>query len=167
MVASIHAAPAPAAAKVRGVAWAVPAPWHRVLWGAGAGAAATAAMSVAMSVVRRAGVVDKLAPRLVVESAMRRTAWSGSRAARPMTAIAHLGFGIGNGVVFGLVARRLPGPRLVKGLTFAAVVLLASYEGWVPAARMLAPLHRQRRDRIIELVAGHAVYGIVLGRLAG
>jgi hypothetical protein len=140
---------------------------ERAARGAVAGAAATAAMSMVMTAVRRVGLIDKLAPRLIVEDTITRVAPSGLRFARPATAMAHLAFGVGGGALFGLFGPALWGPRLAKGLVFAAAVLLSSYEGWVPAAGILPPLHRQRPDRAAELLVGHAVYGLILGRLAG
>jgi hypothetical protein len=38
-----------------------------------------------------------------------------------------------------------------------------SYEGWVPAAGIMPPAHRDRPSRSATMVVAHAVYGAVLG----
>ena len=144
-----------------------PSVLERAARGAAIGLVATMAMSVVMIIIRALGLVDKLAPRLIVESTIAQVAPRGLRHAKPLTVVAHLAFGAGNGAVFGVVGPVVRGSRVAKGIVFATVVLLASYEGWVPAAGIVPPLHRQRAGRATELLAGHAVYGTILGWLAG
>jgi hypothetical protein len=72
---------------------------------------------------------------------------------------------VANGAVFGFVAPYLPLPRSLRGPVFALALLVLSYEGWVPLARIMRPLHSQRAPAFASLVGTHLVYGAVLGRV--
>jgi hypothetical protein len=48
-------------------------------------------------------------------------------------------------------------------LGYAAVLLLVSYEGWVPVARILPPLREHTTGGRWTVIAGHAVYSATLG----
>jgi hypothetical protein len=139
----------------------------RVARGAFAGTVATAAMGLVMLGARRAGCVGELAPEEITEAGLDAAGADRSeRSENALATAAHFAYGAGNGALYSLVAPRLPGPPLTRGLTFAAGLLLVSYEGWVPAARILPPLHAQTRGGRWTLVAGHLVYGATLARLA-
>jgi uncharacterized membrane protein YagU involved in acid resistance len=136
--------------------------------GGAAGTIATAAMSVVMLGARRAGVVSKLAPEHVTEAGMAAADVDRDERTEDIASTAvHLAFGAGTGVVFALVAPHVGGPPVAKGLVYGAGVLLVSYEGWVPAARILPPLHAQTPGGRWTLIASHAVFGATLGALAG
>lgn len=135
--------------------------------GAVAGAAATAAMSGVMLAFQRVGAVDRTSPRVITERAVPVIARRRGRIAKGVSATSHLAFGTGAGAFFGLIRSRLPGPDWARGMTFATGILVASYEGWVPVAGLLPPLHRQSIGRKASLVLGHLCYGAVLGRIAG
>jgi hypothetical protein len=139
------------------------------LGGAAAGAVGAAAMGLVMLVSRRFGIVGKLAPEHITEAGAEAAGvdrhQQSERAENAASTVAHLAYGAGNGAVFALAAPRLPGPPLVRGLTFAAALLVVSYEGWVPAARILPRLQAQTSGGRWTLVVGHAVYGAALGGL--
>jgi hypothetical protein len=86
---------------------------------------------------------------------------------RASAAAGHVAFGSAAGALFAVAAPRMPGPGWLRGVSFATGLLLISYEGWVPAARILPSLHRQSTTRQASLVVAHLLYGTVLGRLAG
>jgi hypothetical protein len=137
------------------------------LRGATAGLVATAAMGLLMLAARRVGLVDKLAPEQITETGLDAAGVAGNeRAEDAASTAAHLAYGAANGVLFAFVSHRLPGSPMGRGLAFATVLLLVSYEGWVPAARILPPLHAHSAGGRWTLVAGHALYGTILGRLA-
>jgi hypothetical protein len=137
---------------------------QRLTQGAVAGVVATAAMSAAMVASRRLGLVKKTAPRVITESSvMAQSAFE--PLTKTATAAAHIGFGAASGAVFGVVNRRLPGPRLLRGIIFAALIMVLSYQGWVPMATALPPLDDQTAGRRASLLISHVVYGVVLGRL--
>jgi hypothetical protein len=131
--------------------------------GALGGVAATAAMSLVMLASRRLGLVGKLAPEHITEETLDAAGVQRDEGEEDVaTTLAHLAYGTANGAVFALVAPRMPGPPALRGLLFAGGLLLVSYEGWVPAARILPPLHVQTRGGAWTLVASHVVYGVVL-----
>jgi hypothetical protein len=124
-------------------------------------------MSLVMLAARRTGVVDKLAPEHVTEAGLDAADVDRSQPTEDVaTAAAHLAFGVGAGSLYGLVAPHLPGPPLATGFAYSAAVLLVSYEGWVPAARILPSLHAQTAGGRWTLIASHAVFGATLGVLA-
>ena len=52
-----------------------------------------------------------------------------------------------------------------RGALFGLLVWGVSYLGWVPAAKILPPAHRDRRDRQVTMVIAHLVFGASLGLL--
>ena len=137
------------------------------LRGASAGLVATAAMGLVMLSSRRLGLVGKLGPEHITEAGLDAAGLAGNeRAENAASTAAHLTYGAANGALFALVSHRLSGPPAARGLAFAGALLLVSYEGWVPAARILPPLHAHTVGGRWTLITGHAVYGAVLGRLA-
>ena len=113
----------------------------RLARGAVGGALATGAMSLVMLASRRLGLVRKLAPEHITEDALDAAGVERDEDDEKVaTSLAHLAYGTANGAVFALVGPHLPGPRALRGLLFAGGLLLVSYEGWVPAARILPPL---------------------------
>jgi len=141
---------------------------RRITRGAVAGAAATAAMSAVMLACQRLGLVGKQPPEHITEQALDAADVDRDEPSEnAATVAAHFAYGIGNGAAFALVARRLPGSAVTRGLIFASGLLLVSYEGWVPAARILPPLRSQAPGTAWTLVAGHVTYGAVLGAVAG
>lgn len=140
---------------------------QRLTHGALAGATATTAMSAAMLPLQRLGRSQKLPPRAIAERVVSPLRRAPEPMARGSAAAGHVAFGTAAGALFGLAAPRLAGPGWFRGVSFATGLMLVSYEGWVPAARVLPSLHRQSTARQASLVVGHLVYGVVLGRLAG
>lgn len=139
---------------------------ERALRGAAAGVVASAAMGLVLLASRRLGLVSKLAPEEITEAGLDvGEADLTEQSENAASTVAHFAYGAANGALFAAVAPRLPGPPLARGLTFAAGLLLVSYEGWVPAARVLPPLHNQTSGGRWTLVTGHLVYGAILGGL--
>lgn len=137
----------------------------RLTRGAVAGSVATLAMTPVMFLARRAfhdfgAIAPEAITRRGLGAAARRRGLAG-----PATAIAHLGFGAMGGALYAMLAGRLPGPRLVRGVAFGAVLMGVNYEGWVPAAGIVSPLHRPPWGRSVSIVASHLVYGALLGKL--
>jgi hypothetical protein len=135
----------------------------RLARGAVGGILATGAMSLVMVASRRLGIVGKLAPEHITEQTLDAAGVQRDEAEeRVATGLAHFAYGTANGAVFALVGPHLPGPRALRGLLFAGGLLLISYEGWVPAARILPPLREQTAGGAWTLVTSHAVYGVVI-----
>jgi hypothetical protein len=115
---------------------------------------------------RRLGIVSKVAPEHITEAALDAVEVDAPEPADDAAAtLSHIAYGAASGTLYALVRPRLPGGPFVGALGFAGALLLASYEGWVPAASILPPLHDQTTGGRWTLIAGHAVYGAVLGGL--
>ncbi|HEV2810623.1 MAG TPA: DUF6789 family protein [Acidimicrobiales bacterium] len=132
-----------------------------------AGAVATVPMSAVMLVAGRIGAMGTQPPERVAEKAMDAAGVDDtSESEQNITAsMAHLAFGAGAGAAFTLVQRRLelPVPTVVQGVAFGLAVWAASYQGWIPALRILPPADDDRSGRRRAMIAAHIVYGGVLG----
>ena len=132
-----------------------------------AGAVATVPMSAVMLVAGRTGAMGKQPPEQVTEKAMDAAGVDDtSEGEQHATAsIAHLAFGAGGGAAFALLQRRLdlPVPTVVQGVAFGLAVWAVSYQGWIPALRILPPADDDRPGRQRAMIAAHIVYGGVLG----
>jgi uncharacterized protein YfiM (DUF2279 family) len=134
--------------------------------GACAGAIASVATGLVFLAARRTGTVMKVAPEEITETALDS---AGVDASEPtdnaIATVSHLAFGAAAGAGYALIQQHLRLRPAAGGLGFAGLLLVASYEGWVPAVGALPPLHEQTRGQRWTLVAGHVVYGIVLGKV--
>ncbi len=130
-----------------------------VVTGAATGLVATLAMSGVLVLAARRGLLKEPPPRAIV-----RTALPGlSEEAVDLGAIvAHLGYGSAAGVLH----RALGAPGPAGSVLYGLGLYTASYEGWVPVLGALPPAHLDDRARQASMIAGHVVYGAVLGVLA-
>lgn len=136
--------------------------------GAAAGTVATLPMSALMLLAQRLGLMGVQPPRRITDAALDTVgARAPERARRALTALDHLAYGAGTGAVFAVVQRAVPRavPRPLLGAAHGLLVWAVSYAGWVPAAGIMPPAHRDRADRQSTMVAAHLVYGSVLGAL--
>jgi hypothetical protein len=73
-------------------------------------------------------------------------------------------YGIGWGVLLGALAPfldlRSPGRAVAAGATLGAGVWAIGYAGWMPAAGLMEPLHRQGPRRSIAPLLSHMLYGV-------
>jgi hypothetical protein len=135
--------------------------------GAAAGAVASGLMGLVFLGAKRAGLVSTVAPERITETALDAVDVDASESAENAgSTTSHIAFGAAGGALYALLSRHVPVGPVVGGVAFAGAVLVASYEGWVPAVGALPPLHDQTRGGRWTLIAGHAVYGAVLGQLA-
>ncbi|WP_336923711.1 DUF6789 family protein [Aquipuribacter sp. SD81] len=141
--------------------------------GAAAGTAATVPMTVLLVALRRRGLVGALPPRRVTDRALHladRAPAGGvldpsERSRRVLAGALHVGFGALAGAAFALGRRALPGglPDPALGAAHGLAVWASAYLGWVPAMGALPRADEDRSDRTAAMVAGHLVYGVVLG----
>jgi hypothetical protein len=132
--------------------------------GVAGGLLATGAMSLVMLASRRLGLVGELAPEHITADTLDAAGVRRDEDEQDAAAtLAHVAYGAANGAVFALVAPHLPGPPVARGLLFATALLLVSYEGWVPAAGILPPLHAQTPGGRWTLITSHIAYGVTLG----
>jgi hypothetical protein len=136
--------------------------------GALAGLVATAFMSLLMLAARRVGLTPQLPPDRIAEEAIETVAGGppgdGQQAA--VASAAHFAFGAGAGALYGAAtapAARLRAPATVAaGLLFGTAVWLVSYQGWVPALKIMPPASRDHPGRVGTMLAAHWVFGAAL-----
>jgi glycine/D-amino acid oxidase-like deaminating enzyme/nitrite reductase/ring-hydroxylating ferredoxin subunit len=159
------------------VAAPLPAPgssddrWGIAARGSVAGLAGTAAMSVALLGAQKLGLLGRMPPKRITQAALRALHVRGSkRGENLLSTVAHVGYGVGAGVLFAALAARLgrrgPAPRVAGGVGFGLAIWGLSYLGWVPALGIMPPAHRDRPGRPTAMVLGHMIYGAVLGGLS-
>lgn len=130
-----------------------------LIFGALAGLAATMAMTAFMRRAHRHLPLDEqypLPPREIVDHTIH---VEREEAARTATVLSHFGFGALAGSLYALSpVNRLGGPSYGLG------VWAASYLGWLPAFRILAPATEHPIQRNLLMLAAHVVWGAVLSR---
>ena len=139
--------------------------------GAIAGFIATVPMSLVMLALQRmlppqrqsplppSEITERAAKRADVETAAQ-DPWHDL-----LTLISHFGFGATVGSLYGPLAQRAPFPKFASGFLFGLVVWFVSYQGWLPALRLLPPASKQPPKRNLIMIAAHLVWGASLGLL--
>lgn len=130
----------------------------RIPGGVLAGLAATVPMTAVLEAASRLHLLDEPPPVRIVQHLLPGLSVGGTRA---VATIAHLAYG---GAVGALAAELAPRSALRRRatVTYALLVWLVSYEGWVPVAGVLPPAHRDRRSRALSILLAHVVYGLAL-----
>ncbi|MFF0770556.1 DUF6789 family protein [Nonomuraea wenchangensis] len=129
--------------------------------GALGGMAATATMSLVMLAGSRMGLMPDQPPKRIVRAMLpghRHRVKPGEGVAG---ALAHFGFGVTAGSLYGLLTRGRHTPAPL-GAGYALAIWFSSYEGWVPRLGILPPAGRDRPGRRAVMIAGHLVYGTTL-----
>jgi hypothetical protein len=140
--------------------------------GALAGAIATLAMSVLMLAARALRLTPQLPPARITREATEAVAGEApaDEEEAALTSAVHVGFGAAAGALFGVLHRSLgrsgTWSAAALGVAYASIVYLVSYQGWVPALRILPPASRDDPGRVSTMVAAHWVYGATLGAVA-
>jgi hypothetical protein len=137
----------------------------RIVLGGIAGIIATEAMTAAAAeMFRRLPAHERypLPPREITDRMFRSLgkpmpADSGRVAA---TLANHFMFGAGAGALYYLLPVRQRTP--ISGVAYAWLVWAASYFGWVPAFKFLAPASRHPLRRNGLMIAAHVVWGVAL-----
>ncbi len=137
--------------------------------GAEGGAAGTLLMSLVMLGAKKAGLMGKLPPKRITEAVLQATGetQTSNETVDVLTTIAHFGYGIGAGVLFGVVVQRLR-PSLDRGLLgviYGSLIWFVSYKGWVPALGIMPPPERDRPYRPESMLVAHWGYGWTLGKV--
>ena len=145
--------------------------------GIGAGLVATTTMTAGMFVLQKSGLLGRMPPRLLTERTLARFGLrrKTSRTSRKLlTALAHYGFGATAGAIFevgksALASRhgRAPDGAIIgSGVGFGTLVWIASYMGWVPAARLMPRPSNDRPGRPTSMVLAHWIFGATLGTVS-
>jgi putative membrane protein len=143
---------------------------NSILGGSIAGLVATAPMTAAMAALHRQLPRHErhpLPPREITERVALRAgaeeAVDTEQERESATWVAHFGYGAATGALYGLIARRIPGPPFARGILWGLAVWTGSYLGWLPAAGIRAASTRQPPRREALMVASHVVFGGVTG----
>jgi uncharacterized membrane protein YagU involved in acid resistance len=133
--------------------------YEKALLGALAGVVATLVMTSAMRRLHAALPEDErypLPPREITDSSGMAT---DERCGRSTTLLAHFGYGSLTGALFALMPAFRGG-----GIAYGLGVWALSYLGWIPAARILAPVYRHPLRRNLLMIAAHVVWGLSLSQ---
>jgi len=79
------------------------------------------------------------------------------------TWLAHFAYGTAIGAAYAPLARKIPGPSVVKGTAFGLAVWLASYMIGIPALQMPEAAKDQPVHRNALMTGAHVVWGAVAG----
>lgn len=78
---------------------------------------------------------------------------------------AHYGYGMLTGAGYGLTLGRSAQPATGTGILYALLVWAGSYQGWIPAFRLLRPASERPASRNALMMAGHVIWGLALSAL--
>lgn len=135
---------------------------RRWIEGAAAGMAGTAALSATILAGKAVGRIPLSAPH---EISWRLHAKTGLPH-RPIWLLGHYGYGAAAGLLFQAIRRLLPRSPLVAGAGYGLAVWAASYLWLMPRLGLYPKAARDWPHRRRVMIAGHAVYGLVLALLS-
>ncbi|MEU8347936.1 DUF6789 family protein [Spirillospora sp. NPDC048832] len=132
--------------------------------GAAAGLTATAVMTAWLWVGQRFGNMHEQPHHRIVRQFLPGRPQRPQPGERSLGQVAHLGFGVSTGSLFGLLTgdRR---PPLLGGVGYGLLVWAVSYLGWVPLLGIMPPAHRDQPGRSKAVFSAHIPYGAVLALL--
>ena len=78
---------------------------------------------------------------------------------RALSLLFHFGYGAGAGVLYGLLAKRLPLPSLLKGPLYALLLWAGSYLGWLPLMGISQSAPSQPLRRNLLMIVAHLLWG--------
>lgn len=81
------------------------------------------------------------------------------------TWVAHFGFGMGAGLLYGPLSEKVRVPPALKGAMFGLLVWATSYLGWLPGLGILNQPEQQAARPNGLMIAAHLVWGASLGLL--
>jgi len=124
-------------------------------------------MSAFMLAGKRAGLMGAMPPEKITTRALRGLGLHPDRKqTRAAAALAHLAFGAGGGIGFGLLRRRGGvATGVLQGVVYGSVMWAVSYLGWVPALGVMPRADRDRPGRPQVMLVAHWIYGAALGIL--
>lgn len=77
--------------------------------------------------------------------------------------VSHFGYGAAAGAAYATIAEKGRLPGYAKGIVFGLFVWAASYQGWLPAARILRPVAEHAPRRTTMMIVAHIVWGLWVG----
>jgi uncharacterized membrane protein YagU involved in acid resistance len=147
-------------------------PGRSWLQGGLAGFIATGPMSVFMLATQR--FLPKrqqyaLPPEIITEELAHRMhiRWHmNKKQVEAATVVSHFGYGAAMGVLYSLLAEKVPLPSPIKGVFYGLVVWGASYLGLLPLSGMSESGQREPGRRNLMMIAAHVIWGLTLGLVA-
>ncbi len=137
---------------------------NRYLAGAIGGLLATVPMTLVMEALHRRLPRDQrypLPPREITEDMLHKAglddAFDDTQQGE-LSLLSHFGYGAITGALYPVTCEKVEHP-LVYGSAYGVAVWAASYYGWIPALRILAPPHRHPAQRRRLMIAAHLVWG--------
>ena len=140
---------------------------RRAVSGALAGAGGTLVLSGLRVALNRVGLVFDTAPVQVVdrieELGIVKDISPGTR--RMMVAVAHIAYGIGSGMILGLLRRRAGGPSEEAAVGLALGVLLwgVGWSSWLPLSGVHRAPWTQSSPKVLLPILDHAAFGSAWG----
>jgi uncharacterized membrane protein YagU involved in acid resistance len=138
---------------------------RRILAGATAGVIATGPQSAVVWGSRAAGVYHRRPPPEVLAEGPTNAAVDAgvlpSHLWRPAMLVEHVGFGAAGGILFAFVSSVVR-PTMLAGVVTGLAIWKASYDGWIPALRIMPPPERDETGRQLTMVIAHVAYGLSL-----
>jgi hypothetical protein len=138
-----------------------PSMMRDLMKGAVGGAVATAMMSGVMVAGSRMGLMRDQPPKRIARAALPGHRHRPKPGEGVAGALAHFGFGITAGSLYGVLTRGRRVPA-TAGIGYALAIWVSSYQGWIPSLGILPPASKDRPGRQAVMIAGHVVYGTVL-----
>ena len=139
-----------------------------LLTSSAAGIISAAVMSVAMNVMFHllpAWQQYALPPRQITRVLTRRVGAGElvetGRREWAAAALGHLGYSVFSAFLYTLSLAPIRSHPLVKGLLGGLLLYTGSYQGWIPALRVLPPAVQQPPQRVALMVLAHLIWGSV------
>jgi hypothetical protein len=105
-----------------------------------------------------------LPPRLITLQAADKVGLKDTVKEEPLftltTGAAHFSYGADGGILYSLLARRIPLNSIAKGFLFGIGFWAVGYLGWIPAAGLLRPATEHPTQRALLMLLSNAMYGI-------
>ena len=140
---------------------------RRAMAGALGGAGGTLVLSGLREAWSRAGLVFETAPMQVIDRAEEVFTEKGfpPLTRRLLTVVAHVAYGVGTGVAFGLLRRESAGKNVEAAVGSSLGVLAwgAGWASWLPLTGVHSPPWRQQSTKVLLPVIDHAVFGAAWG----
>lgn len=82
-----------------------------------------------------------------------------------LAALSHYAYGATCGAALGALVARSPLSKSATGVAFGAAVWAASYLGWLPVAGIRKNATRDHKERSVQMIAAHLVWGATAATL--
>lgn len=141
-----------------------------LLKNAASGLVATGTMTAFLAGAKAAGLMHNAPPKHITKRAEQKVGMKPHRqdsdTFNATWLAAHVAYGTGSGVVYGLVRGALPGPPWSSGLIYGGALWGISYLGLMPLLGLYPFPSDDRPSRVAVMIAAHGVYGETLAAVS-